>query len=95
MPLLKEGQSGKVGEKEKSAQEKNCPSPFVCILFMSVPYPTDTVIKTVVKRWYNVDTTVYKSLSGLLYTFCLITHMSLLVLLFTLVLKLIILKMLL
>ena len=94
-PCWKRDKAGRWERKTNIVGKKTGPSAFVCILFLSVPYPTDTVIKTVVKRWYNVHMTVYKSCSGLLYTFCLITHMSLLVLLFTLVLKLIILKMLL
>lgn len=31
----------------------------------SVKYSTDTGIKTVVKRWYDVHMTVYRSFSGL------------------------------
>lgn len=45
-------------ERGGSAQERNCPSPVVCALSMSVSYSTHTDVTNVVKRCYDVQTTV-------------------------------------
>lgn len=47
------------GEKGKRVR---LPSPAVCNLSTSATYSTDTGIKTVVKRWYDVDMTAYRPL---------------------------------
>lgn len=41
-------------ESGGSAQERNSPSPVVCILCTSVIYSTHTDIRTVGKRWFDV-----------------------------------------
>lgn len=53
------------GGKENT-EVNNGPTPVVLVLFVSVMYSTDTDIKSGVKRWYDVDVTVYRSFSRLL-----------------------------
>lgn len=50
--------------KMHNAQERNCLSPIVCILFISVTNSTQRHYGTVVKR-YNVDTIVCRSFQDL------------------------------
>lgn len=51
----------RVTREKQNTQGKNCPSPVVCISFMSVTYSTHTDNKTGVKCQHEVHTTVYRS----------------------------------